>query len=150
MDKRRIRALDNRYYLLGKDEYGDEMWLEEASWDCGWYWGLGYVETFNSFKTDINSHEHYDNLFLKGDLTPEKFKSVIVETPLTDKEIWALNELMKSAYIARKYSDMLHTGGAHISSNPCKDLLQNEAEYKRINEKVIPGIMDEVYKLLTP
>lgn len=150
MDKRVIWALDDGYYLLGKDKYGDEMWLAEASWDCSWYWGLGYVRTFNRFMTDIDSHQHYDDLFLKGDPTPKKFESVIVETPLTNKEIWTLNELMKSAYIAREYSDMLHIGCAHISNNPCKELLQNQAEYKRVNEKVIPGIMEEVYKLLAP
>ena len=55
---------------------------------------------------------------------------------------------MQSAYTARKYSDMLHTGGAHITSNPVWYVLHDDAEYERINKKVIPSIMNEVYKLL--
>ena len=47
------------------------------------------------------------------------------------------------------HSDMLHTGGAHISSNPVKDAISSEAEYKRINEVVIPAICEQVYKLLS-
>ena len=144
-----------KYYLLGADENGTKHWLQSASWDCGWYWGLGYVETFTrnyapAFARDIESHQHFDNLFITGGGDPERFRQILPETPLTDKEIWTLLELMNAAYKAREYSDMIHIGGSHITSNPCKELLLNEAEYKRINEKVIPGIMDEVYELLTP
>ena len=148
-----------KYYFLGTDPSGIEHWLQSASWDCQWYWGLGYVQTFTnsgcgkpSSAADISSHQHFDNLFLKGGvgIGPEGFKKILPETPLTDNEIWTLLELMRAAYTAREYSDMIYRGGSHITSNPCKELLLNEAEYKRINEKVIPGIMDEVYELLTP
>ena len=55
---------------------------------------------------------------------------------------------MKSFYIAEEYSEMLYRGGAHYMANPISDIIKNEAEYKRINEKVIPEIMKELYKIL--
>ena len=157
MNKEVAKRWGNQYYLLGADSGGIKYWLQSASWDCKWYWGLGYVETFRynanpQVASDIDSHQHYDGLFLKYGLspTPQEFRKVLPETPLSDDEIWRLNELMKTAYTARQYSDMLHIGGAHISTNPCRALIENEAEYKRINEKIIPGLMKEVYKLLMP
>ena len=46
---------DKKYYLLGKrKEDNRKVWLEEGSWDCDWYWGLGYVEIFSYKYKDID------------------------------------------------------------------------------------------------
>lgn len=29
-----------KHYLLGINKEGKHIWLEEPSWDCGWYWGF--------------------------------------------------------------------------------------------------------------
>lgn len=142
-----------KHYLLGIRD-NQRYYLQEASWDCGWYWGLGYVESYAGKGTSDKSwrsHQHFDGMFLKPGGYVEGFRNFFDETvDLTDKEIWKLLELMKSAYTARHYSDMLHIGGAHYTLNPCKETIQDEAEYKRINEVVIPALMKEVYKILTP
>ena len=78
------------------------------------------------------------------------FKEKFIESVLSDKELWTLCELMKSAYILQNYSDMLFLGGAHYTENPQKDLIKNPAEYERINKIVLPAIFDEIDKLLTP
>ena len=57
---------------------------------------------------------------------------------------------MKSIYIARSYSDMLHRGGAHYISNPNEKDIKNEYEYTRINKIMIPKMLESVYKILTP
>ena len=44
---------------------------------------------------------------------------------------------------------MLYTGGAHLTPNPLKPIIQNEEEYNRINKDVIPDIMMKVYELLS-
>ena len=156
MKKRKTNAFGKDVYLLGKDEDGIFYWLEKANWDCDWYWGGGYVETYTNneypeYSRDIESHQHFDGLFFnKRNNGFDLFNEFFAETPLTKNEIWELCELMKSFYIAREYSDMLYCGGAHYTSNPAKEIIKNEEEYKRINEIVIPAIMDEVYKLLSP
>lgn len=146
MKKEVITRNGKKQYLLGRDSVG-KVWLEEARWDCGWYWGLGYVKMFGKHEC----HTHFDSQFFNsGKNGYDRFKEIMTETTLSDKELWQLLELMKSAYLARNYSDMLYIGGAHYTENPCKETIKNEAEYKRINEEVIPAIMNKVYELLTP
>lgn len=155
MNKRTTTAFGKIIFLLGADENGTLYWLEQATWDCDWYWGGGYVETYinnkcPSMSRDIDSHQHFDGMFLKGSKCAfDMFKEFFVETPFTDKEIWQICELMKSFYIARKYSDMLHCGGAHYTTNPARETIKNEAEYNRINKVVIPEIMKSLYDILT-
>ena len=48
MKKEKRFAFGKNIYLLGSDKDGVKYWLEEASWDCGWYWGFGYVETYTN------------------------------------------------------------------------------------------------------
>lgn len=154
MEKKTDVAFGKRCFLLGADKEGIWHWLEAGKWDCDWYWGFGYVETYTNNKhpglsRDISSHQHFDRLFFNGPSHGyDNFKSFFLETPLSDKEIWKLCELMKSFYVAREYSDMIHRGGAHYTANPVADKIKNEDEYKRINECVIPAIMAEVYKIL--
>lgn len=155
MKKKTFEWRGKKYYLLGEDADGDRFYLEEAHWDCGWYWGGGYVETFTNNRfpensKDISSHMHFDGLFFKQ---PRKngydaFKEFFAETPFTDSEVWEILELMKSFYIARGYSDFLYLCGAHYTSNPCGVVIKNEEEYDRINKVVIPSLMEELYKIL--
>lgn len=154
--KQKDHAFGKDVYLLGKDKDGIKYWLEQGTFDCGWYWGIGYIETYQQNWTpskarDINSHQHFNGLFFNRNKNGyDAFKEFFTETTLTDKEIWQLVELMKTAYTMREYSDTLHRGGAHYTTNPCQDIIKNEEEYKRINEIVIPAILAEVYELLSP
>lgn len=155
LKKKSVIAFGKRVFLLGVDSNKDAYWLESATWDCDWYWGGGYVETYtNNWRpdksTDIKSHSHFDSMFfrVKNKHGFDAFKSFFVDTPFSDSEIWEICELMKSFYIAREYSDMLYEGGAHYTSNPAKTAIQSKNEYNRINNKVIPTIMHELYKIL--
>lgn len=154
MEKKSFEWHGKKYYLLGVDKDDEAYYLEEAHWDCGCYWGLGYVETFTNKKNprmskDISSHSHFNYMFMKGELCAhDEFENFFADTPLTDREIWTLVELMMSAYNARAYSDMLHSGGAGQTVNPCQGIIRNKQEYDRINQEVIPAIMKKVYEIL--
>lgn len=142
------------YYLLGENAEGVRYWLKKASWDCGWYWGIGYVETFTNNKApqlsrDIASHQHFDGLFLKGGNCWDLFNGLLVETPLSINERWQLLELMSTAYTMREYADLLEQRGAHITNNPLADVIGNTAERDRINGEIIPAINEKIYELLT-
>lgn len=152
--KHKSRAFGKDVYFLGVDKEGTHYWLEEAKWDCDWYWGGGYVENYTydtrpAFSSDIVCHQHFDGMFFKGNKNGfDMFKEFFAYTPFTDKEIWTICEIMKAFYIARNYSDMLFCGGAHYTSNPSKDIIKSETEYKRINEIVIPDLMKNLYEIL--
>lgn len=155
MKKFAFNKFGHKYYLLGTDKEGIKYFLEEASWDCDWYWGGGYVETFSNNRNpvcsrDIDSHRHFNYMFLTYNKNGfDMFKDFFKETPFTDNEIWKICELMKSFYVAREYSDMIYRGGAHYTKNPAKETIMDKAEYNRINKVVIPTIMTELYKILS-
>ena len=151
-----MEKFGKKCFYIGQDSDGINYFLEAARWDCDWYWGGGYVETYTCnlnpvLSRDIASHQHFDGLFFKGSKNAyDLFKEFFPVHPFTDSDIWTICELMKAFYTARNYSDMLHQGGANYTKNPAAETVKNEAEYKRINERVIPAIMEELYKILTP
>jgi hypothetical protein len=62
-------AFGKDVFLLGQDKEGIKYWLEAPKFDCGWYWGFGYVETYTNNDNpgkakDINSHQHIDSSFI--------------------------------------------------------------------------------------
>jgi len=143
-----------KYFLLGQDKDGIKYYLENANFDCGLYWGIGYIVSFTNNKNpkksrDIQSCSHFDyEVFNKNKNCFDTFKELFPVNPFSDSEIWSICELMKSAYTARHYSDMLYCGGANITTNAAKDKIRNDKEYKRINEITIPAIMDELYGIM--
>lgn len=154
VNKQKKHAFGKDIYFLGQDENGVNYWLEAASWDCSWYWGGGYVETYTNNKNpeiakDIESHQHFDGLFFKGNKNAhDLFVEFFPVHPFTDSEVWKICELMKAFYTARAYSDMLHRGSANYTANPAADIIKSSKEYDRINKNVIPAIMKELYKIL--
>ena len=153
LEKKKIHIFNNDYYLLGADNEGTKYYLQKAKFECGWYWGVGYVETFTNNKNpehsrDISSHQHFDTLFLCKDYRDFIDNEYLVDSPFTDKEKWKILEIMKSLYIARKYSDFLHCGGAHCTENPVKNVIKNDEEYQRINNVVIPALLEELESIL--
>lgn len=154
--KRKSHAFGKDIYLLGRTADGTNYWLEEAKWDCDWYWGGGYVETYTNNTNpararDIESHQHFDSLFFKkANMHGHKaFTEFFEETPFTDKEIWQICDLMKSFYIASEFAAMVHTGGANYTENPVREILKSDIMYKTINELQIPAIMESLYEILS-
>ena len=155
MEKKVTKVFGKKQYLLGASRDGVYHYLEESEWDCNWYWGIGCIESFTNnrcphLSKDIKEHTHWDSIFRDATPTPEEFREVFVETPLSDKEIWKLSEYMRELYTARHYSDMLHVGGAHITESDVKTIIKNDDEYHRINTMVIPAILGKLYALLSP
>lgn len=154
MEKRVSKAFGKKVYLLGVDKDGTYYWLEEASWDCDWYWGFGYIETYTNNKNpnmsrDIDSHQHFDGLFLKcSKMSKDMFDEFFIESTLDEGEKWKLLELMQTFYTMKEYSEVVYRGGSHFTSNPLSEEIKNSDEYNRINKVVLPKLFEEVYKLL--
>ena len=151
MKKSKITKFGKDAYLLGLGKDGEKYYMESGKWDCEWYWGLGYVVSYERGYRDIQSHSHFNYMFMKDDRKNcmDKMKAFFVDMTLSENELYRLWEIMKSLYILREYSDMLHTGGSHITTNPCRELIKNDAEYERINIEVIPELLKQLYTLLS-
>lgn len=145
------------YFLLGKDADGNKYWLEQHEWSCDWYWSFGYVQSFvqncsPEKAIDIETHTHFNSLFLNGEYI-ENYKVFFSGgVTLEDEKIWKLMEAMKSAYIASKYQKFLYCKGAYISSLPdeVKQIISNQNERVRLEKEVIPALCKYAEGLLDP
>jgi hypothetical protein len=139
-------------YFLGLNKNGDKMWLVAPSWDCGWYWGLGYIETYQqnwspSKARDILCHTHFDCVFPSYDIFINKFN----DTPFTRNEKWKIYEYMKELCMLQHYADMMHQNGMNITegSNTLKEEKEyNIKEYNRIKILLIPNVWEELEAIL--
>jgi hypothetical protein len=159
--KQQSHAFGKDVYLLGRDTEGINYWLEAPKWDCGWYWGFGYIETYQnnrkpSSARDIDSHSHIKSSFLgKIDQTKDYVHNlfdcpVFAATTFTESEGWTLAELFNTFYTLSESAEMFGRGGSHTASNPCKDVLTNTEWTKHINEVMIPAVTAKIIEILSP
>ncbi len=154
MKKKTSYAFGKEIYLLGKDENGTLYWLEEPSWDCGWYWGFGYIETYTNNKNphlarDINSHQHWQGLILNSKNNAyDNFKNLFVETPLSDNEIWELCDYMKTFYTLREVAELFNHGYSYYTERAKIDDLKNQEKEDLINKKWLPEVFERIKNIL--
>ncbi len=126
---------------LGK-VHSENIYLSAPSWDCGWYWGFGYLG-------NNNCHYHVDGMNKDKNLYDafiEHFGNTFIVKE--EKDIWTLCELFKTFYVLKDTCEVLGRGGANYTTNPLSDIIKNTEEAKRINEDVMPQIFDKIYELL--
>lgn len=155
LEKEKMHWHGNTYYLLGIDEDNTKYYLQRGTFDCGWYWSGGYINTFNRTKSDISLHTHYKTGDVNGnkfsDITGDNcgFNAIFKQTTLTDDEKWTFHELMRTFYIMQEAMELAHRGGANISSyKPLKEQIQNNDIYEYY-KKLIAQLHKELDKLLS-
>lgn len=134
LKKKKDRAFGKDIYLLGIDSEGQNVWLEAPSWDCGWYWGFGYVERYTnnrqpSMSKDIQSHTHIDSEFMKNGII--NVNEGLARTVYTKEQGIVLNGLFTKFYALRKHAE------------------KNKEKAKKINEVEIPAITGKIIKILS-
>ena len=121
---------------------GENIYLTAPSWDCGWYWGFGYLGNKNCHY-HINGLDRDKNLF---DAIKKHFgDSLIIKD---EDKLWQFCELVATAYALKKTAEVLERGGSHYTSNPCEDIIKNKQETDRINNEVLPAIFDAIYEII--
>lgn len=153
MKKQVSKAFGKKVYLLGKDKKGIKYWLEEPRWECDWYWGFGYIETYENNDDpenarDIDSHQHADDFYPKW--WGEK-DSILTETTFNKDEGWKLADLFRQFYMFQGLAEYMHIG--HTGMTQTKILfpaLEREELYNRLNKEIIPQIFKQIEEILTP
>lgn len=160
--KRKSFAFGKNVYLLGEDSNGIKYWLEEPKWECDWYWGFGYVETYlnndNPTKSkDISSHQHIKTSFLgkQGkDYIHNLFDSPLLhKITFSKKEGWILSELFEEFYLLQKMAEYCHAKpkpSCNISSSVVDNSMHIIGWYNTINKNMIPTITAKIIELLSP
>lgn len=144
-------AFGKEVYLLGSDSDGVNYWLVEPSWDCGWYWGFGYIETYTdntrpSCSVDIVSHQHADNFY------SEWCNKILKEKTFSDDEKWELCELFKNFYTLRNLAEtQKHEGreGNYTGRRNGFDYRKLLREDVDINRDCLPFVMAKIVSILS-
>lgn len=136
MDK---RINGDKILLFKKDN--NRYYLRKPTFDCGWYWGLGYLATGRG------SHLHFDNYFKVIPFYDDSFN----DTPFTQKEKYIITDYMRQLYRLRDMADMLYLGNTNVTGDATAlELFReaNMAEYKRINNVLIPTVWNALVDVL--
>ena len=154
--KKKVINKFGTHYLLGRDKQGQYVWLEKESWDCGWYWGFGYLHTFTNnehptYSKDIASHTHFKSVFMKSPVfTKKAFEEYFEETTLTEDEMRILCDYMETYYILKDAAGLFHHGYSWQTSKASIDGLKSEELEAHINKVLLPELFKRIEELLSP
>lgn len=145
-----------KYVKLGTStEFDGDVFIERPSWECGWFWGFGYLERWNARKGDLDFHTHINSQFSKNKDGRscnwyEGMKDVFDKGDVfeNDHQRWQFLEIVKTIYNLQMTAEVLGRGGSFYDTNPLSDEIYNPIEVLRINEDLIPKLIDEMYKVL--
>jgi hypothetical protein len=154
MEKKTTFAFNKKIYLVGTNNDGENVWLEAPSWDCNWYWGFGYLETYTNNANparsrDIASHSHFSQFFNKRECGYDAFKHYFKDTVLSDDELWQLLDLMKTFYTLQETAEIMHRGHSNYTERVSVNIKDMDA-YNHINKDLIPQITKAILDLLSP
>ena len=144
---------DNYYYLGKGKEDGVYYFLQEASFDCDWYWGVNYLEGFDtpnlSKAYDIVSHEHFMSSFSSKEESWYDWLLKKVDSPLNEKDLWLIMEIAASLKILTKYMELSYRGGSNYTdSKKVKAILEDKDAYDDVDAKIqkLNELLDRIYE----
>lgn len=135
------------------------IYLNKPTFDCGWYWGFGYLGN-NNLHYHLDSYQTKEHSFKLEDGSykhiSEKRNINMVDALLTDYDlsdkikdnIWSFCELVLTAYTLIQTAKCLECGGSYITTNLCQDTIINKVEVTRINDVVLPAIFNKISELI--
>jgi len=107
--------------LLGRID-NETVLLSKHQWDCGWYWGFGYVGNRN--------HHFHINSLMEAETDVNK---IFDKTWLTQKAWWTLRDLFIQAYGLKKAAEIYRHGGHQMKVAGLTDVLQLQEKADIIN-----------------
>lgn len=154
LEKTKSHAFGKDVYLLGTDAQGVKYWLESPSWDCGWYWGFGYIQTYvrNQMPDrakDIDSHEHAENFLSEWFTEWNNSTPRLSMQTFSSQEGWELSELFAQFYFLKSAAENFGRGKCYVANTSAPNWEKKDL-VKEINEKLIPAVTARIIEILTP
>lgn len=138
-----LREYPEQVYLGTLD--GEDVYLARPAWYCGWHWGFGYVQN-RYLRMHLNMMCNVENRTVNlRDGLQHHIKGGKIERMHVQNKLWTFCEVVQTLYHLIETAEVLRRGGSHYTINPCADLIKNPDEVKRINEVLIPKLIDEMY-----
>ena len=127
----------DKIYLGNTTEYG-RLYLSKHSWDCGWYWGFGYIG-------NSRLHMHIDSL-INGEYDVNKIFDG--STGITQDQWWIIRDLFRQAYALKAAAEVYQYGGHQTTKPGMTDCIKNLEMAARIN-KDLEIVLDKVWDFLS-
>ena len=144
MDKVNVPEISGKSkHYIGRN-HGDVLYMSKPSFDCGWYWGFGYVGNSRCHMhfNGILNHNHDKNWF---DSFRTEFTDVCVALQ-DDQNLWKFIETMRSLYTLRKAADLYYMGGSHCTTPVVS--LKDPVMYEKIVTEQMPALFEAVVDIL--
>ena len=126
----------DKIYLGNTTQCGG-LYLSKHSWDCGWYWGFGYIGN-NSCHMHIDSlmGAEYDirSIFDKG-------------SPITQNQWWIIRDLFTQAYALKKAAEVYQHGGHQTTKPGITDCIKN-LEMAALINKDLEIVLNKVWDFI--
>lgn len=154
LGKQKSFAFGKDVFLLGADENGVKYWLEAPKWDCDWYWGFGYIETYTnndnpSKSKDVNSHEHATDFMHKWFTEWNGSSPRLKVQTFTQSEGWELSELFEQFYFLKSAAEKFGRGKCNVG-NTLAPTWEKKELAQEINEVLIPCVTKRIIEILSP
>lgn len=160
-----MRTNDNRWYLgdLKDGQHPKRIYLSDFSWDCGWYFGGGYLGnsqlhchfngcflnaldgwhplgSFINKNAPLPTKHHTEEYVIRVDGHPSHLPlSTWLDNPQYDENTWwRIKDLFVQFYAYKKAAEAFHSGG-HMTSRG-----RNEAEINPDMEEMLNKHIEEV------
>jgi hypothetical protein len=145
---------------IGTDSNGETIFMDKPTFDCEWYWSFGYLGNKN-MHYHLEAYQSKDRHFTtdKGEFVclTEKRNLCMRDCLEADYDLvdsvkdnlWQFCELALTIYALKKTAEVLGRGGSHMTTNPCKEVIKNAEEVKRLNEVVIPELCQTLWDLIS-
>jgi hypothetical protein len=105
---------------LGRSKDWGNIYLTKHSWDCGWYWGFGYIG-------NSTCHMHIEEYL------PQTISEVFNRTKLTQDNWYVIWDLFKQAYALKEVAAVYHCGGYITSKTTLTRALVNADKAAQAN-----------------
>ena len=126
----------DKIYLGNTTQYG-RLYLSKHSWDCGWYWGFGYIG-------NSRLHMHIDSLIgAEYDIRSIFDKG----SPITQNQWWIIRDLFTQAYALKKAAEVYQHGGHQTTKPGMTDCIKNLEMAARIN-KDLEIVLNKVWDFI--
>ena len=129
--------------FLGTSKDNDALYLEKHKFDCGWYWGFGYIG-------NKNLHMHIESLIKHPAGYNPNWTDVSAQfnrTWITQKQWWILRDLFLTAYALKEAAAAYrHGGGQTQDAAPYRVTSTERADM--IN-KDLETVLDNIWQYLT-
>lgn len=132
----RIGVMDRRGVLL-----------RVPSFDCGWYWGFGYLGN-RDCHFHLNSLEVMDSSLANKNMYDQLIGLFGDSLTIPKDKLWQFCEIVNSVYTLKKAAELFGRGGSHYTTNPDASTLKIPEYENHINSELIPMQIRSLWALL--